>query len=841
MTERAARHLAQIARGGSLSIAGAGISALAGFAVVALITNQYPRQDAGALFSATSLFLVLVSLGGLGVEVGLGRFVPPLLVSGRWAAIEKCLKNTVLVSAGGSIFISAATWVSADSLAAAMALPPDLGGSVLRVLAMAIPPTTIGLWALAASRSFANIRHTVWVDKLFRSLAQLALVAWAATSASSLISLTVAWVVPSALLAPLALWGLVVLLRRRAARDPEEVPTAGIVAEFWSFTWPRSISQVSQVIIQRADIVIVGALLSPAAAAVYTVATRFVPLGQLGVQAVQQVIQPRFAHLLAIGDRQSLGEVFRTTTAWNMAMAWPLYLTIAGLPALYLGIFGPGFRDQGVGVVLVMAAAMMIGVASGPVDTLLLMSGRSGLSLLNSLVALVVDITLCFVLVPRIGIIGAAVAWCAAVSIRAALGYFQIRRQLGISPLSKPAAVVAAAALGCFGLPLGAVSATAGASLPVAGVVFGAGALTYAAVLWRNRRRLHLSALRAMLPGGRAAAGPPGTGVRRQPASLIAMDGKRGPLLFIGGFGRSGSTLLECLLARLESVVVLGELEHLWVRGVQANQLCACGQPFDGCEFWSEVGRIAFGGWDRVDVDRVLRLKSQVVRQRFLPRLLRRRLKGPMAAAAAEFAGYHRAICSAAREITGARVVVDSSKFPPLAIVLAHDPETDLRILHLVRDSRGVAFSWAKTVARPETVDQEAMPRYSAVRSSVHWLSHNLALELARRLGRPLRRLRYEDLVAEPAATVAAAWRELGLPGKGALPMLDNQTIELVATHSVAGNPMRFRRGTTALRSDDAWRDRMAEPGRSVVTVLCAPLLVRYGYRLSPGRAERGR
>jgi hypothetical protein len=301
-------------------------------------------------------------------------------------------------------------------------------------------------------------------------------------------------------------------------------------------------------------------------------------------------------------------------------------------------------------------------------------------------------------------------------------------------------------------------------------------------------------------------------------------------VLYLGGFGRSGSTLLECLLARLDGVVALGEVEHLWRRGLVADQLCACGRPFSGCPFWTEVGRLAFGGWDRVDVERVLRLKAMVVRQRWLPRIARRRPGREVAAAMAEFTAYHAAVYAAARTLTGAQVVIDSSKFPPLALALAHDPGVDLRTVHIVRDSRGVAYSWSRTVARPETGDSEAMPRYSPGHSAVHWLSHNLAIGLVRRLGAPVSRLRYEDLVSRPGPEVRRVWSELGLPGDGELPLVSSHAIDLEPTHSVAGNPMRFRTGRTELRNDDGWRKQMPAHDRRIVTALCLPVLARYGY-----------
>ena len=307
-------------------------------------------------------------------------------------------------------------------------------------------------------------------------------------------------------------------------------------------------------------------------------------------------------------------------------------------------------------------------------------------------------------------------------------------------------------------------------------------------------------------------------------------------VLFIGGFGRSGSTLLEALLAQVEGTVALGEVEHLWERGVLADEKCGCGLPFSECPFWTAVGDRAFGGWDRVDVQEVLSLKRAVIRQRHLVRTMRRRLSERDRRALSSYSTYHRRIYLAAAEITGARVVVDSSKFPPMAVALAHDPEVDLRVAHVVRDSRGVAYSWSKTVARPETAEGKPMPRYAAADSTVQWVAHNLAVSGLRRLGRPVTRLRYEDMVEDAGIALPDLWVRLNLPGVARVPMVAPDVVDLSPSHTVAGNPMRFRTGPTTLRRDDEWRSRMQARDRVVVTLLSFPLLRRYGYLEGTGQ-----
>ncbi|GFJ89664.1 hypothetical protein [Phytohabitans rumicis] len=78
-----------------------------------------------------------------------------------------------------------------------------------------------------------------------------------------------------------------------------------------------------------------------------------------------------------------------------------------------------------------------------------------------------------------------------------------------------------------------------------------------------------------------------------------------------------------------------------------------------------------------------------------------------------EYAGYYAAIYEAAARVSGASVVIDSSKHSALAHCLRWVPGLDLRVVHVVRDARGVAYSWTKTVVRPEADGDAEMTRYS--------------------------------------------------------------------------------------------------------------------------------
>ena len=299
-------------------------------------------------------------------------------------------------------------------------------------------------------------------------------------------------------------------------------------------------------------------------------------------------------------------------------------------------------------------------------------------------------------------------------------------------------------------------------------------------------------------------------------------------VIYIGGFGRSGSTLLERLLGQLPGVTTLGEVVHLWSRGVRDDDLCGCGEHFSSCPFWTQVGRRT-GGWSPVEADRMVGLRQRVDRLRHVPRLALGS-GGPLGRDLRDYLDRWERLYAAAAEASGARVLVDSSKHGSTALALSHSRRIDLRLAQIVRDPRGVAHSWAKEVVRPESGDGRLMPRYSPARSSALWLAHNATVAAVGRRTRAHARVRYEDLVARPAEEVALLWERLDLPGTAQLDVGPDRTVDLRPSHSVAGNPMRFTTGRVVLEPDQAWRRDLPAGARRTATAVGLPLMAPLGY-----------
>lgn len=310
------------------------------------------------------------------------------------------------------------------------------------------------------------------------------------------------------------------------------------------------------------------------------------------------------------------------------------------------------------------------------------------------------------------------------------------------------------------------------------------------------------------------------------------VDDPRSQVLFVGGMPRSGSTLFDLMVGQLPGHCDVGELFYMWQAGLARDQLCACGEVFSACPFWLAVGTAAFGGWENIDAPEMLELQRRVDTTSRLPLSWLGRLLPRHTAAVHRYLGVVGQLYSAIAEVSGARVVVDSSKRPSTAHLLAGASRVNLRVVQVVRDPRGVVNSWSRQVPLPDKAGARAyLKRRSMVETVRRWLTVNLLTESLSRRGVPVARVRYEDLVREPVAAMTTVQRLMGeVPTPEATSFLSPDGLATGASHAIAGGRVRMRSGTVPLRLDEAWRRELPRWKQLVTVAATWPLMRRYGY-----------
>jgi hypothetical protein len=303
-------------------------------------------------------------------------------------------------------------------------------------------------------------------------------------------------------------------------------------------------------------------------------------------------------------------------------------------------------------------------------------------------------------------------------------------------------------------------------------------------------------------------------------------------ILYITGWGRSGSTIVGEILGQLSGFFHGGEIRFLGERVWGDRYLCGCGEPLRECKLWLEVTAGLEKSEEAPVGRRLADLQLECARTRNLPSLLSqghlrmaRRQESRLVALLAKLYGN-------IMDVTGAKWIVDSSKAPSYGRVLEMIPGAELYVLHLIRDPRGTGFSWRKL--KYDAGTGHVLERYGLFKNAVLWIVWNVFIEAlwaGGRGGHKYLQLRYEDFAKRPRETLQAVLEFLGAP-QGELPLISSRDVALSPSHTVAGNPLRLERGRATIVLDEEWRKAMKWHHKAFLLAMTWPLLLRYGYPL---------
>ncbi|MGK5534162.1 MATE family efflux transporter, partial [Streptomyces sp. URMC 129] len=489
-----------VARSGAFGLFGAGVAALGGFALTGVVTHGLGPAGAGVFFEAFALFTILAAVGTAGADTALLYTATRARALGRVAELRRVMAIAFGPSVLAATALAVVLWAAAPGLARLLTdeAHQEQGADFLAVLAPFLVCAITGLIAVQATRGFGGLRIYVGLQQLALPLGRVLLVAAVLAFGARGLAVPLAWAVPLLLTCPLALWALAGQLRRTerallpASAPPR--PVREVAREFWAYAAGRGFAQAFTQSIVWFDVIIVGALRSAHEAGIYAAASRFVTTGTLVMQAMRLAIQPQVGAALAVGDTRRAEDLYRISTQWITASSWPLYLVLATFGPQVLRVFGEEFAD-GADALSILAVAMLLNLATGNVNTVLLMAGKSRWTALNTVVALAVNVGLNLLLVPDHGIVGAAIAWSASIVCEQALGMYQVRFLLGLRGHGRGFVLSAALAAVVFGGGGLALRLAAGTDLWVFATYVTAATALYAAVLWRFRATLELPAL----------------------------------------------------------------------------------------------------------------------------------------------------------------------------------------------------------------------------------------------------------------------------------------------------------------------------------------------------------
>jgi O-antigen/teichoic acid export membrane protein len=497
-------------------VVGAVVWGASNFVLLAILTRSMGAEGAGTVLVAIAGFNIIYTIAGLGSSSGLVRMISRHRATRSVEQIRTVLLvGLVPVAVLGVACTFLVLWGS-DWLAHVF----DEGASVatlettFRAMAPFIPVAALYWAVIQGTRGFDTMRPAVLVDKVGRGilLPLLALVG----AALSLAPPAMGAVWASSMVIALVPASLMMV---QLVRDAEErhltraalgslAPTTArpwprVASEFWRFTAPRAVGQVSEMAVLWMDTLVVDGLLGATSAGIYAAGSRFLLPGLFVADGLMQVVGPRISGLLTSGRHDEAKGILRYTTGWQTAMLWPVYLVVLVFAPVLLGIFGPEVVAA-TGALRWLSLGVMLTALAGPAASVILMSGNSMASMVNTLVLVAVNLAGNLLLVPRYGLGAAGFTWAVTILVGALLPAIEARAWLDLSTFGAPGFLAAGMAVAAYAPPVALAWAVLGQTWAAVVLATLVGTAAYGVLLRRHGDHLELRTLLGAVRPSRA-------------------------------------------------------------------------------------------------------------------------------------------------------------------------------------------------------------------------------------------------------------------------------------------------------------------------------------------------
>jgi O-antigen/teichoic acid export membrane protein len=433
LSERGDNRTAQIAAGNVFLVRVA--SAMLALGSQVLLARWMGRAEYGVFIYAWTWVVMIGSLSDMGLSSAARRFIPEYTERGERSHLRGFLRGSSRLAFGIACTISAA------GAGTVYLLAPRLDPVSVAPLYLAC--ATIPAWGL--SQILSGIAQTYdWQNLalipfyVVRQIAMTGLMGlawWHGAPTGAVIAMTVAMVTSWIVTLWQGVW-----LRQRLKMKVERGAARHDVKAWLATALPIFVVESFYLLLTYVDILALEHLGSPQDVAVYFAGARLLGIVAFVYYAIAGATTHKFTQYHVSGDHARLRTFFGETARWTFWPSLALCVAILALGQPLLSLFGPGF-DDGYSAMLILSVGMLARAAVGPAERLLNMLGDGKPCAAIYALAFAVNLALCIMLIPRLGIDGAAVATSTALCLESVLLYCTVRRRIvgGAKPAARTA------------------------------------------------------------------------------------------------------------------------------------------------------------------------------------------------------------------------------------------------------------------------------------------------------------------------------------------------------------------------------------------------------------------
>jgi len=428
-TETSDQLIRKAARGGGIAFAGNIVDKGLRFPLEMLLARVLGAGDYGLYTLGYGVATIAGEVSMLGLPSGTVRFGALYKGAGDIRRVKGTLSSALLMSALSSIAVGGLLFIFSPSLSKMFDMPKL--ATVLRIFACAFPFYVITLMAGHAAGAFQAVKCQTAVTNICRPLANVAIVSIVFLLGYRLLGAVCGFLISSAIS---ALFGLY-LLKRIFPDIVSKLKPSYEVRKLLRFSLPVLCAGFSYVLLGYTDRLMLGYFRASKDLGIYSAAATISQQAGLITYSFSYIFCPIISDLYNRNQFGDLERLYKTVTRWIVSLNVMILVLLILFSKEIMGMFGPEFTS-GWPVLAVLAAVHLLGYVAGGalVGYVLRMSGKQDIELINALVMVALNIALNLWLIPRYGILGAAMATGASYAVINVARIVEVYKLLRIHP-----------------------------------------------------------------------------------------------------------------------------------------------------------------------------------------------------------------------------------------------------------------------------------------------------------------------------------------------------------------------------------------------------------------------
>ncbi len=424
--------LTSVARGATIVFGGLIAGSILGIANQ-IILGRYLGPESYGLFNLSmSVVMIAGTLSVFGLFGSLPRFIPYHLEKNERDIVRSVIDFGSLFCFFLGILFAAAIFLLSERLAVTVFHDPDLE-PVLRIFSLVVPLHGLLQVAKGTVRGFKAVKYEALLFNIGSRIVTISVFLLSLTLVHRLYGAVIAFIAGILATTIIGFW----LIRKRIFTDYSRRKRVPVARNILSFTWPLALTGFTYLFVSKTDKVLLGYFMSSRDVGIYTPALVIASFLIFVSISFKYIFLPTVSEYFSKNDISGLEPLFKSTSKWNFLIVLPIFLFILIFPKEILTFLYGSEYTGGYLALIILSFGISFNDFAGTSANILVAGGRTKMNLACEVIAGLTNIVLNIILIPRYGIVGAAVGTGISFMTRNISSLLFVHGTFGIHPYKK--------------------------------------------------------------------------------------------------------------------------------------------------------------------------------------------------------------------------------------------------------------------------------------------------------------------------------------------------------------------------------------------------------------------